>query len=405
MTNTDRRRRPRSRVAKLAARTAVVIAATFTVVVVALLILTAFPPAVSAVTIIATTSWAIIGPWLALAALIAVVLLVAALWQRVTRARIVFAALAVVALIGSTVITASIAAAGIGAGASIDIGAALRMSGPPVEPDETETYLTTDDGTALDALIFTPDAAGEAAPVLMYIHGGGWISGAAADSGSVLREYADAGFLVVSVEYALATDTAATWDVAPPQLGCALTWTAANAERWGGDPTRLFVMGDSAGGNLAVNLAWSAGNGDAQSACPEAGEVPRPSGAIAAYPVINPANAYDDGKGWLFDQKPQDFTRQYLGGTPAEHPERLAAISSETYISPKIPPTLIFAAERDDFIPAAGIYDVVDEADAQGAPVSLVRVPFSHHIFDAFAGSLGDQVKRTTAIAFMLDTR
>ena len=130
-----------------------------------------------------------------------------------------------------------------------------------------------------------------------------------------------------------------------------------------------------------------------------------PTGIVAAYPVANPGDAYEHGKQWLVGPPPQIFTAQYLGGTPAEHPDRLAAISALTYLSAKVPPTLIIEPERDDFIPARGNYDVVTAAQRAGADVSLVRIPFAHHSFDVFAGSIGDQVKRTIALSYMDDTR
>jgi len=233
----------------------------------------------------------------------------------------------------------------------------------------------------------------------MYIHGGGWAAGAAQGSAAAMRNFADAGFIVVDIDYELATPSNPTWDKAPGEVACALAWTKQQAARWGGDPARLTVMGDSAGGNLAVNLGWSAGQGTARSTCPTLGPVPTPAAVIAAYPVVNPAYSYEHGVPSGSD--PKSFIGEYLGGTPSQHPDRLVAISSLSYASPSAPPTLILEPERDDFIPAQGVYEVAHEAQARGVKLTLDRIPFAHHLFDGLPGTLGEQVKRSIVIHYL----
>jgi acetyl esterase/lipase len=160
-------------------------------------------------------------------------------------------------------------------------------------------------------------------------------------------------------------------------------------------------MGDSAGGNLAVNLAWSAALHEAASECTALGAVPVPDAVIAGYPVVNPRYTYDNGGQWLLGQRPQDFTEDYIGGTPAQYPERLTAISSMTYASPAAPPTLLFAAGRDDFIPAQGIYDVVQAAQQTGVDITLKKTPFAHHAFDVFTGTLGNLATRSVVVNYL----
>jgi acetyl esterase len=97
-------------------------------------------------------------------------------------------------------------------------------------------------------------AAGRSLPVVAYFHGGGWTVGSIASFDGVARELAvAAGALVVSVGYRLAPEH--PFPVPVDEATAVLRWLAANAERIGGDGTRLAVAGDSAGANLAAVAA------------------------------------------------------------------------------------------------------------------------------------------------------
>ena len=338
-------------------------------------------------TIVATMAWTIVGPLLVLVAVVACAVAVTLTTRGRTRPAAAIAVLALVALTWSATIVTTIVVATVRAGGSVNPLTEIVPRGPSAEPDVTRTY-ATENGQALHALIFRPKGSAEA-PVLYYIHGGGWVAGSAAEYGSLMRSYADEGWLVVAVDYSLATTNHATWNQAPAQVACGLTWTASNVDRWGGNSTKITVVGDSAGGNLAVNLGWAAANRQAVSSCPDAGSVPIPSAVVVSYPVVNPGYSYDHGAEWLAPPGPKSFTRDYLGGSPAQHPDRLRAISAPTYISNRVPPTLVVEPKRDDFIPAQGVYDVVDQAKRAGADVTLVKIPFAHHLFNAVPGTLG----------------
>jgi len=90
-------------------------------------------------------------------------------------------------------------------------------------------------------------------PVLVYLHGGGWICGSPATHRKLAHRFAEAGFLVVNVDYRLAPEH----PFPAPFDDClfAVRWAAAEAARFGGDPARLAVGGDSAGGNLTAATA------------------------------------------------------------------------------------------------------------------------------------------------------
>ncbi len=91
-------------------------------------------------------------------------------------------------------------------------------------------------------------------PVVAFFHGGGWVLSSLDGHDPLARRIAArSDAIVVSVDYRLAPEH----PYPAPHDDCwAVTkWLAAHAADWGGDPTRLAVCGDSAGGNLAAGVA------------------------------------------------------------------------------------------------------------------------------------------------------
>jgi acetyl esterase len=107
---------------------------------------------------------------------------------------------------------------------------------------------------AVDAGDFTADVIvprGDGPfPVLVYLHGGGWICGSPASHKKLAHRFAEAGHLVFNVDYRMAPEH----PFPTPFEDCvaAVRWAAREAGTYGGDATRLAVGGDSAGGNLTA---------------------------------------------------------------------------------------------------------------------------------------------------------
>jgi len=126
------------------------------------------------------------------------------------------------------------------------------------------------------ARVYTPEGAKGPLPVILYIHGGGWVI---ADidvydsSPRALSEAAQA--IVVSMEYRHAPEN--KFPAAHDDANAAYKWVLANASKWGGDPTRVALLGESAGGNLAMNVAIFARDNSLAA----------PKHIVAVYPVAN----------------------------------------------------------------------------------------------------------------------
>jgi acetyl esterase/lipase len=102
--------------------------------------------------------------------------------------------------------------------------------------------------------ILRPEGAKEVLPVVLYMHGGGWVLGDRHTHERLTREIAaGAKVAVVFVDYDRSPE--ARYPIALEQSYAALLYVAAHGKQLGVDPTRIAVAGDSAGGNLAAAIA------------------------------------------------------------------------------------------------------------------------------------------------------
>ena len=334
----------------------------------------------------------ILGPVLVVAALPAVGL---GLWRRRRGPRRTATAAAAAGTAGAVtgiVVIAIMMSAVSAAGGSVNIFRALMPSSATAAGPNANTVYDTVDGQTLSVAIYRPPGPPRAWPTLFYIHGGGWVGGGNNSAPTDFRWYADHGWLVISPQYRLATGTDHTWNQAPADVACALAWTGRNATRLGVNLNRLVLAGDSAGGNLAINLGYSAAAGTARSDC---GPVPVPAAVVASYPAVNPVSVYND-KFTFGSVNGSHAVTEYTGGTPQQYPGRYKAISSSTYITGSAPQTLVIEPEHDSIIPPGGVYAFVGQARAAGVDITLAAIPFANHTFDFYAaGTIGDQARLT----------
>lgn len=104
--------------------------------------------------------------------------------------------------------------------------------------------------------IYRPDG-GALRPVTVFFHGSGFVICSIESHDTMCRQICRrSGTIVVSVDYRLAPEN--KFPAAPDECLAATRWVAAQAQTFGGDPARLAVAGDSAGGNLAAVTALRA---------------------------------------------------------------------------------------------------------------------------------------------------
>ena len=131
------------------------------------------------------------------------------------------------------------------------------QSGPPAVEVAAVSDITA---AGVPARVYRPYGEGPF-PVAMMFHGGGWVIGDLDTADNQSREVCrGAGVVVVSVDYRLAPEH--RFPASAEDCYSATKWVASHASEHGGDPTRLAVVGDSAGGNLAAVVAQMARDRD-----------------------------------------------------------------------------------------------------------------------------------------------
>lgn len=200
-------------------------------------------------------------------------------------------------------------------------------------------------GEGVTADIVVPEGEGPW-PVLVYLHGGGWVAGSPKTHKKVGYRFAEKGYLVFNVDYRMAPEH----PFPTPFEDCmqAIRWAAKTAAQYGGDAARLAVGGDSAGGNLSAACAAAfADDADVDI-----------SAALLIYGVFDFARMGDLGDlgGGAAESTPEMaeigakfvdmMVGSYLGADPSD--ERLADPRiSPIHAAAKLPPSHIVCGAAD----------------------------------------------------------
>lgn len=124
---------------------------------------------------------------------------------------------------------------------------------PETKLTETLDVAYDDDGADTTMDVFTPESATGPLPTIVWIHGGAWISGSKENVDPYMRILAAEGYTTIAVNYTIGPE--GFYPTAVNQLNTALGYINDNAATLGVDPTQIVLAGDSAGSQLASQLA------------------------------------------------------------------------------------------------------------------------------------------------------
>jgi acetyl esterase/lipase len=296
------------------------------------------------------------------------------------------------------------------AGALAGIGAALMVvvpwaanpaaswaetfaAAPEATPDATETYATVE-SQDLKVDVYLPAESASPAPAVVYVHGGGWSGGTRFESAPWQQWLADQGYAVFSIDYRLAPPP--RWQDAVGDVKCALGWVRANAGTYGADAASVSLIGDSAGGQLSLMAAYTAGDPEFAPSC-DVEEAPVASVSSWFAPTdLTTLTAASD-----MPDSAEGYLRDYLGAALEEEPGRYESASPLTHVRDGLPPTMIVQGGADRLVPASQGDALADALTAAGVPVTALDLPWAHHGFTGRWGGWGSQGLRPAALEFL----
>ena len=217
----------------------------------------------------------------------------------------------------------------------------------------------------------TPNAA----PVLLYFHGGAWVMGDKREQGIPMLEHlAERGFVCVTANYALSPK--ARWPRHVLDCKLALAWVKRHIAEYGGDPELVFLSGGSAGGHLAALVALTANDPTWQP-----GFEDEDTTVAACIPLYGVYDFVDPDKIGNPNLTPILERRVFeLSAT-----EAFAAASPISRVSGSAPPFFVVHGRNDVLVPIQSARAFVKALRAcSHQAVAYAELPLTQHAFDNF---------------------
>lgn len=237
--------------------------------------------------------------------------------------------------------------------------------------------------------LWLPVDAKKPVPTLIYIHGGGWVSGEREQFSLLFLPFIEMGFAVVNVTYRPAHISPAP--AAVQDCRSALRWVIYNAEKYGFDNRKIIVFGHSAGAHLAMitgmlrnsdGFDWQIPGGSEEErheamwrfyADRAAGKLELEVAAIIEWSGITDVDDLMSGPNM------RGYALVWLGSEP--HANDLARrVSPLNYVRPGLPPMLLIHGDADELVPYSHAVRLHEALDQAGVRNLLVTVPGGGHV-------------------------
>lgn len=214
--------------------------------------------------------------------------------------------------------------------------------------------------------IYYPESDGHY-PILVQIYGGAWQRGTPSANADFAMQLASHGWVVFAIDYRHAP--AYRWPAQLADVDSALMWIRGNAATYGGDTSRIVLLGRSSGAQLALLAAYR-------------NPPVRIRGVVSYYGPVDLADS------WRHPPRPdpirvRDVEQTLIGGPLTSAAERYAEASPSTYVTRELPPTLLVYAGRDHIVEPRYGRQLRDRLLATHTPVAYLEIPWAGHGFDA----------------------
>jgi acetyl esterase/lipase len=226
--------------------------------------------------------------------------------------------------------------------------------------------------------LYIPHDRPNAIPVVMFIHGGGWVAGTKEGWSLGLVPYLQMGFAAVNVEYRLAANSVAP--AAVEDCRCALHWVMNNAAQYNFDVNRIVVTGGSAGGHLALTTGLLTPEAGFDRGCtpPDTmrwdkadNTVPKVAAVVNWFGITDVADLFSgvNAKGYAIE---------WFGSLPDR--DQLARRISPVYLIRKdSPPVLTIHGDKDKLVPYTQAQKLHEALNREGVRNQLVTIPNGGH--------------------------
>jgi acetyl esterase/lipase len=225
--------------------------------------------------------------------------------------------------------------------------------------------------------VYHPAEAGSGRPVLIQIHGGGWVIGNKEQQGlPLMMHLAARGWVCVAPNYPLSPK--ATWPEHLVALKRAIAWTRAHIADYGGDPSYIAITGGSAGGHLAALAALTAHDADYQPGFEDADTSLQ--ACVPFYGAYDLANTLGTRAG---RHRLEYFLHRMVFKSTDSAP--VEAATPLLRVSDDAPPFFVIHGAHDSLVPVAEARAFVERLrEFSKEPVVYAELPGAQHAFDVF---------------------
>ncbi len=245
---------------------------------------------------------------------------------------------------------------------------------------------------ALQLDLYQPKNSKHKTPLVVLVHGGGWMHGYRQNLAPLAMGLAKNGYVAAVISYRLSPE--AKYPAAIQDAKAAVRWLRSNAQKYGLDANHIAIAGGSAGGQIASLTGVSNG---VKKFDPQA-ERSSVSSDVQAIINIDGLSDFTSPAALMYENDPQkkvSAAGSWFGGSYEEKPELWKEASPINYVSKNTPPMLFIDSAQTRF--SVGRDEMIERMKPLGIPYQVVFLPDTPHSFWLFDPWLAPTLKASVA--------